>query len=79
MCGDKPHARFGEGGTGDPVMGDRPLLYSFSSEVALDSTSRHVCWFDAEAYLRLLQARDHVIKEGCKETETSTLVISSEG
>ncbi len=27
MCGDKPQARFGEGGTGDPVMGDRPLLY----------------------------------------------------
>ncbi|HEY4385801.1 MAG TPA: transposase, partial [Ktedonobacteraceae bacterium] len=22
-----PHVRFGEGGTGDPVMGDRPLLY----------------------------------------------------
>jgi hypothetical protein len=21
------HARFGEGGTGDPLMGDRPLLY----------------------------------------------------
>ena len=27
VCGDKSHARFGEGGTGDPVMGDRPLLY----------------------------------------------------
>jgi len=27
VCGDKPQARFGEGGTGDPVMGDRPLLY----------------------------------------------------
>src|SRR6266536_4590698 len=27
VCSDKPHARFGEGGTGDPLMGDRPLLY----------------------------------------------------
>jgi hypothetical protein len=52
---------------------------SFSSEVALDGTSRHECWFDEEAYLRILQARDHVIKGGGKETETSTLVISSEG
>jgi hypothetical protein len=32
VCGDKPHARFGEGGTGDPVTGDRPLLYSSSNE-----------------------------------------------
>jgi len=37
---------------------------SFSSEVALDGTSRHVCWFDEEAYLCILQARDHVIKGG---------------
>ncbi len=28
VCGDKSQARFGEGGTGDPVMGDRPLLYT---------------------------------------------------
>jgi len=42
---------------------------SFSSEVALDGTSRHVCWFDEEAYVRIVQARDHVIKGGCKETE----------
>jgi hypothetical protein len=42
---------------------------SFSSEVALDGTSRRVCWFDEEAYLCILQARDHVIKEGCKEAE----------
>jgi hypothetical protein len=28
VCGDTPHARFGEGGTGDPGMGDRPLLYA---------------------------------------------------
>ncbi len=27
VCDDKSHARFGEGGTGDPLMGDRPLLY----------------------------------------------------
>ena len=42
---------------------------SFSSEVALDGTSRHVWWFDEEAYLRIVQARDHVIKGGCKEAE----------
>jgi hypothetical protein len=30
VCGDRPHARFGERGTGDPVMGDRPLLYLIS-------------------------------------------------
>jgi hypothetical protein len=42
---------------------------SFSSAVALDGPSRHVCWFDEEAYLRIVQARDHVIKGDCKETE----------
>ena len=52
---------------------------SFSSEVALDGTSRHVCRYDEEAYSRIVQARDHVIKGACKETETLTLVISSEG
>jgi hypothetical protein len=36
VCGDKSQARFGEGGTGDPVMGDRPLLYPTPGEVALD-------------------------------------------
>ena len=39
---------------------------SFSSEVALDGTSRHVCWFDEEAYLCIVQARDHVSKGGLK-------------
>ena len=42
---------------------------SFSSEVAREGPSRHMCWFDEEANLRLVQARDHVIKGGCKETE----------
>ena len=52
---------------------------SFSSEVPVDGTSRHVCRFEEEAYSRIMQAKDHVIKGVRKETETSTLVISSEG
>jgi hypothetical protein len=34
VCGDKPQARFGEGGTGDPATGDRPLLYMGVSDVS---------------------------------------------
>ena len=35
---------------------------SFSSKVALDGSSWHVCCFDEEAYPRVLQASDNVIK-----------------
>ena len=41
---------------------------SFSSEVALGGPSWHVCCVDEEAYPRVLQASDQVLKGGCKQT-----------
>jgi hypothetical protein len=35
---------------------------SFSSEEALDGSSGHVCCLDEEAYPRVLQASDNLIK-----------------
>ncbi len=43
---------------------------SFSSKVALDGSSWHVCCLDEEAYPRVLQASDNVITGGCcKQTD----------
>ena len=40
----------------------------------------HVCFFDEEAYPRVLQASDNVIKGGAVRRQiTSALVIHSEG
>ncbi len=53
---------------------------SFSSKVALDGSSWHVCCLDEEAYPRVLQASDNVITGGVVSRQiTSALVIHSEG
>jgi hypothetical protein len=40
-----------------------------SSKVALDGSSMHVCYFDEEAYLFVLQASENVRKGSCKQTD----------
>lgn len=47
VCGDKPQARFGEGGTGDPATGDRPLLYKVNAQLACRSIDVHFKRYDA--------------------------------
>ena len=57
----------------------RNELY-LSNEVALDGSSWQLSCFDEEAYPRILQASDNVIKGVAVNRQgTSTLVMHSEG
>src|SRR5713226_4285227 len=74
VCGDKPQARFGEGGTGDPVMGDRPLLYYLSNEVTLNRTRYLRVFCDEAEFPRNCRQESDMSKIAC-EADSHTIVF----